>query len=68
VGTVERRDEGIVLVDGERVVFRLDSTRFRLDDYLGKRVGVNGRMIVTDTETGDVHLRVEKLEILPGEK
>jgi hypothetical protein len=47
-------------------VFHLDSKRFRLSDYAGKRVGVNGRLIVTDVDAGRTTLMVEKLEILPG--
>jgi hypothetical protein len=66
VGTVEKRDDEYVLVDRERVVYRLRSKRFRIADYVGKRVGVNGRIVVTDLDRKETHLLVEKLEILPG--
>jgi hypothetical protein len=64
VGTIEVRDGHFVLVDAGRRIFRLESKRFRLADYVGRRVGVNGRMVISDTETGERHLMVEKLEIL----
>ena len=66
VGTIEKREEGYVLVEKNRVIFYLDAKRFRLADYVGKRVGVNGRVMVTDESKGRTHLLVEKMEILPG--
>ena len=66
VGTIEKRESGYVLVENDRVVYHLQSKRFRLADYVGKRAGVNGRLVVTDVEKGETHLLVEKLEILPG--
>ena len=67
VGRIEKRGADLVLVDGEKVLFRVLSRRFRLEDYVGRRVGVNGRMVVTDEETGVRHLMVEKLEIVEPE-
>jgi SH3-like domain-containing protein len=66
VGTIEKRKEGWVLVSKKRVLYRLSSERFRLEDYAGQRVGVNGRMVVTEGDGGRSHLQVEKMEILPG--
>ncbi|MHC4473704.1 MAG: SH3 domain-containing protein [Planctomycetota bacterium] len=66
VGTIETRDGGFVLMEKGRLVYRLLSKRFDLSGYVGKRVGVNGRMVVTDPEAGITHLMVEKLEIVPA--
>jgi len=33
---------------------------------VGKRVGLNGRMVVTNLRTGATQLKVEKIEIQPG--
>jgi hypothetical protein len=66
VGTIEKRGDGFVLSEKGRVVYRLLSKRFDLSRFVGKRVGVNGRMVVTDPEAGITHLMVEKLEILPA--
>jgi len=66
VGTVEKRDGGYALIDRNKMVYRLRSKRFRIADYVGKRVGVNGRIVVTDLDKKETHLLVEKLEILPG--
>jgi len=66
VGTIEKRGDGYVLVSRDRVVFHLRSRRFRIADYVGKRVGVNGRIVVTDVDREVTHLLVSKLEILPG--
>jgi hypothetical protein len=66
VGTIEKRGDGFVLSEKGRVVYRLLSKRFELSRFVGKRVGVNGRMVVTDPEAGITHLMVEKLEILPA--
>jgi Bacterial SH3 domain len=66
VGVVEQRGDKFVLVVKNAPVLHLLSTRFRLVEYVGKRVGVNGRMVLTDPDTGATHLMVEKLEILPA--
>ncbi|MEN8150023.1 MAG: SH3 domain-containing protein [Planctomycetota bacterium] len=66
VGTIEKREGGYVLVAKGRVLFHLESKAFRLADYVGKRVGVNGRLMVTDVDEGRSHLLVSKMEILPG--
>ncbi len=65
-GLVEKRNGTFILrmVDGR--VVHLTSDRFRLSEYIGKSVGVVGRMILTDPRTGVTHLKVEKLEILPA--
>jgi hypothetical protein len=67
VGVVEMREGGFALVERGRVVYRIESERFRLADYAGRRVAVSGRLIVENAETGAGRLRVEKLEILPAE-
>jgi SH3-like domain-containing protein len=67
VGRIEKRGEELVLVEKDRVLFRVESRRFRLEDYVGRKVGVNGRMVVTDEKSGVRHLMVEKLEILEPE-
>ena len=66
MGRVEKRSGKIVLVTKDGQVVHLSSDRFRLTEYLGKRVRVLGRMILTDPRTGVTHLKVEKLEILPA--
>jgi len=63
-GTIRKRDERFALVEDGRILFFLESKRFDLSDYVGRRVGVNGRMVVSDPSTGETHLMVEKLEIL----
>jgi hypothetical protein len=65
VGTVEARDGGFTLVERGRVVYRLESRRFRLVDYLGRRVAVSGKMAVDDPALGAPRLVVDRLEILP---
>ncbi len=65
VGTVEARDGGFALVERGRVVYRLESSRFRLADYLGRRVTVSGKMAAEDPVTGAPRLLVDRLEILP---
>ncbi len=66
VGRIEKRNGKFVLLVKGGMVVHLLSERFRLQDYIGKRVGVNGRMVMTDPETGATHLMVEKLEIQPA--
>jgi hypothetical protein len=66
VGKVVKQGEGFLLVEGGRTLFRLTSKRFRLEDFVGKRVGVNGRMVVVDKKTGATHLMVELIEIMPA--
>jgi hypothetical protein len=67
VGVVETREGVFVLVHGDRLLYRLESQRFRLADYLGKRVAVSGRLAFTAPDAGAGRLVVEKLEILPAE-
>ncbi len=67
VGVIEKRDGTTVLVAKGRVLFRLVSKRFKLADYVGRRVGVNGRLLPVkkDGESpGPPRLLVEKIEIL----
>ena len=64
VGVVERRGAEIVLVEDGAVLLVMTSKLFKLADYVGRRVGVNGRMVLKDRTTGATHLLVEKLEIL----
>ncbi|MCU0724539.1 MAG: hypothetical protein MUE73_01925 [Planctomycetes bacterium] len=67
VGVVEAREGGFVLVHGDRPLYRLESERFRLADYLGRRVAVSGRMVFAGPDSTSGRLLVEKLEILPAE-
>jgi hypothetical protein len=64
VGVVERRGRDIVLVEEGQVLLVMTSKLFDLEDYVGRKVGVNGRMVMKDRATGATHLMVEKLEIL----
>jgi uncharacterized protein YgiM (DUF1202 family) len=65
VGVVKKQDGKFALIDKQGDVVYLASERFRLEEYVGKRVRVSGRMVLTDPLTGKTHFNVEKLEILP---
>jgi hypothetical protein len=64
VGTVRKTFSGYELVKGAVVLKEIDSLRYRLDDFVGLRVGVNGKEIPVDPSQGVVLFRVDGLEIL----
>lgn len=64
VGRIEKRGEDLVLVEDGRVLYKLLSRRFRLEDYVGRRVGVNGRMVAKEPGENVSHLMVEKIAVL----
>lgn len=71
VGRIEKKGADLVLVEDGRVLYKLVSVRFRLEDYVGRRVGVNGRMVAKDPGAAVSHLMVEKIEVLepkPGDR
>ncbi len=65
VGTVRKEGSGeYALVKGEVVLHRIESTRYDLQEFTGKRVGVQGRTVDVDPRTRLRVLVVESLEIL----
>jgi len=64
VGVLRSGLDGYELVKGEVVLHRVDSLRYDLGDFAGKRVGVNGRRIEVDPKKRVTLLHVDALEIL----
>lgn len=63
VGKVIRRPAAHKLMKGKRTLYFLTSIKFNLDDYIGKRIGIRGKII--DSPGWDFRtVIVEELEVL----
>ncbi len=65
IGTIRRSSRGgYELVKAGVILHQVSSLRYDLSEYLGLRVGVNGKVVPVDPEKGVAILRVDALEIL----